>query len=224
MEFTIKNNNKENKVKKKLVMALTLCLSICAISVRANEEVAESDLFITKGQSHLPGVSVKPFKVGDNKINVNLEPYGYVETTVTHGDGISEKVKAEDRTITVKCPTNYECTDRSYKVSGYRAGGDGNYTVELEKSLEEEDVVTLSFMDDGSMYFGQLVYETKKAQNTRLQEEKKVEEQRKAEEEQKQLEDSMIKHIQEEAKKTWYQRLGDSIQDQWWNFKGWLRG
>ncbi|VGX87927.1 phage protein [Streptococcus pyogenes] len=74
------------------------------------------------------------------------------------------------------------------------------------------------------MYFGQLVYETKKAQNTRLQEEKKVEEQRKAEEEQKQLEDSMIKHIQEEAKKTWYQRLGDSIQDQWWNFKGWLRG
>ncbi|VHK64829.1 phage protein [Streptococcus pyogenes] len=34
----------------------------------------------------------------------------------------------------------------------------------------------------------------------------------------------MIKHIQEEAKKTWYQRLGDSIQDQWWNFKGWLRG
>ncbi|WP_136099316.1 hypothetical protein [Streptococcus pyogenes] len=85
-------------------------------------------------------------------------------------------------------------------------------------------MVTLSFMDDGSMYFGQLVYETKKAQNTRLQEEKKVEEQRKAEEEQKQLEDSMIKHIQEEAKKTWYQRLGDSIQDQWWNFKGWLRG
>ncbi|HES0233109.1 TPA: hypothetical protein ACKQ6S_001821 [Streptococcus pyogenes] len=46
----------------------------------------------------------------------------------------------------------------------------------------------------------------------------------KAEEEQKQLENAMIKHIQEEANKTWYQRLRDSIQDQWWNFKGWLRG
>ncbi|HEK9984162.1 TPA: hypothetical protein TT553_001022 [Streptococcus equi subsp. zooepidemicus] len=29
---------------------------------------------------------------------------------------------------------------------------------------------------------------------------------------------------QQEANKTWYQRLGDNIEDTWANVKGWWRG
>lgn len=65
-------------------MMLTLLISICAISVRANES---GDLFTTIGQSHLPGVTVAPFKTGDTTINVNLDPYGYVYGFVTSSNG-----------------------------------------------------------------------------------------------------------------------------------------
>ncbi|HHR3331502.1 TPA: hypothetical protein ACS4RZ_001062 [Streptococcus pyogenes] len=56
-----------------------------------------------------------------------------------------------------------------------------------------------------------------KTHNERLQKERDAEEQQYAEE-------LFKRSIEEESKKTWHQRLGDSIQDQWWNFKGWLRG
>lgn len=206
-------------------MIAAFCLSMCAVSVSANES---GDLFTTIGQSHLPGVTVAPFKTGDTTINVNLDPYEYVYGSVTSSNGNKIK-KPENKTYEIPCSIlekqdNPKCEGRKWTVSGNRADGGGNYTVQLEKPLAEGDKVTLSFADDGNSFFGRLVYESKKAQNTRLQEEKKVEEQRKAEEEQKQLEDAMIKHIQEEANKTWHQRLSDSIQDQWWNFKDWWKG
>ncbi|MGJ0022381.1 hypothetical protein [Streptococcus dysgalactiae] len=43
-------------------------------------------------------------------------------------------------------------------------------------------------------------------------------------EEQQYAEELFKGAIKEETNKNWYQRLGDSIQDQWWNLKGWLRG
>ncbi|VGQ69580.1 hypothetical protein [Streptococcus pyogenes] len=212
-------------MKKKLMLAVVLLLSMGTMSVQADDQVVEGNSFTTKGQSRLSGVSVKSFKVGDEQINVHVGSFGYVFASVNDEKievpNIKHKVTCDKTKTWIYSP---DCYEREWETSGYRAGEDGNYTVKLKKPLEEGDVVTLSFADDGNSFLGRLVYESKKAQNTRLQEEKKVEEQRKAEEEQKQLEDSMIKHIQEEAKKTWYQRLGDSIQDQWWNFKGWLRG
>ncbi|KIS13332.1 secreted phage protein [Streptococcus equi subsp. zooepidemicus SzAM60] len=47
--------------------------------------------------------------------------------------------------------------------------------------------------------------------------EREVEEQKYAEE--------LFKHsVEEEANKAWYQRLGDRIQDQWYNIKSWWNG
>ncbi|WP_284120192.1 hypothetical protein [Streptococcus canis] len=204
-------------MKKKLMLVVVLLLSMCTVSVRADEGVANGNLFTTKGQSHLPGVTVAPFKTGDTTISVNLEPYGYVNTTIYHADGTYEKVEAKDKTVTIQCPTRHNCTEKSWSVSGYRAGGDGNYKVELKKQLEEGDSVSLSFADDGNFYFGQLTFESQKSQNERLQKEREAEEQQYAEE-------LFKRSIEEETNKTWYQRWGDSIQDQWWNFKGWLRG
>ncbi|HEP2644621.1 TPA: hypothetical protein VCH19_000671 [Streptococcus pyogenes] len=211
-------NFKENIVKKKLVMMLTLLTSICAISVRANES---GDLFTTIGQSHLPGVTVAPFKTGDTTINVNLDPYGYVYGFVTSSNGNKIK-KTENKTYEIPCSIlekqdNPNCEGRKWTVSGNRADGGGNYTVQLEKPLAEGDKVTLSFADDGNLYFGQLVFEDGKTHNERLQKERDAEEQQYAE--------VLFKRsIEEESKKTWHQRLSDSIQDQWWNFKDWLRG
>ncbi|HFG8545918.1 TPA: hypothetical protein ACGIV7_001059 [Streptococcus pyogenes] len=112
-------------------------------------------------------------------------------------------------------------------ISGNRADKYGNYTVQLQKPLAVGDVVTLSFANDGHFYLGKLVFEDEKTQNTRLQAEKaqeKAQEQEEAKkrdnELRKQLEESMLKQIREEDHKSWHQRLSESIQDQWWNFKG----
>lgn len=51
------------------------------------------------------------------------------------------------------------------------------------------------------------------------QEKQEVEKKRK-----KEVEETYLKYLEYDSSKTWYQRLGESIQDQWWNFKGWLRG
>lgn len=209
------NRLKENKVKKKLVMIAAFCLSMCTVSVKANES---GDLFTTIGQSHLPGVTVAPFKTGDTTISVNLEPYGYVYGSVTSSNGNVDKIKAEAREVKTTCPTTTNgCTERKWMVSGNRADGGGNYTVQLGKSLAEGDKVTLSFADDGNFYFGQLTFESQKSQNERLQKEREAEEKQYAEE-------LFKRSIEEETNKTWYQRWGDSIQDQWWNFKSWWQG
>lgn len=213
-------------------------LSMCTLSVRADGGVAENNPFTTKGQSHLPGVTVAPFKVGDQQISVHVGSYEYVYGSMTSEKGNKMK-KPADKNYEVPCSQlelqeNSQCQGRKWTVSGYRAGGDGNYTVELEKSLEEGDEITLTFADDGNLYFGKLVFEDEKTKNNRLQKERETEEQiqhaqRQIEEErkyveQKSLEDAMLKKIRENNHKTWYQRLGDSIQDQWWNFNSWWKG
>ncbi len=209
------NRLKENHLKKKLIMIAAFCLSMCVVSVKANES---GDLFTTIGQSHLPGVTVAPFKTGDTTINVNLDPYGYVSTYVN-----GSKVKVPNVKHKVKCPTkdqvNYypDCYEREWETSGNRADGEDNYKVQLEKTLAEGDKVTLSFADDGNFYFGQLTFESQKSQNERLQKEREAEEKQYAEE-------LFKRSIEEETNKTWYQRWGDSIQDQWWNLKSWWQG
>lgn len=196
-------------------MIVTLYLSMCTVSVRAEERVAGSNQFTTQG--YLSGVSVSPFNVGDQQISVHVGSFGYVFASV-NGEKIEVPSIKHEVTCEDKPWIHYpDCYPRKWETSGYRAGQSGDYTVNLKKALEEGDRVTLSFADDGNLYFGQLVFEDGKTQNERLQKERETEEQQYAEE-------LFKRSIEEEASKTWYQRLGDSIQDQWWNFKGWLRG
>lgn len=49
-------------------------------------------------------------------------------------------------------------------------------------------------------------------------------EKEKADREQKYAEALFRNAIATEANKTWYQRLGDSIEDTWANVKGWWKG
>lgn len=129
--------------------------------------------------------------------------------------------KTENKTYEIPCSIlekqdNPNCEGRKWTVSGNRADGGGNYTVQLEKPLAEGDKVTLSFADDGNLYFGQLVFEDGKTHNERLQKERC----RRAT-----ICGGVIQAFyRRRIQKTWHQRLSDSIQDQWWNFKDWLRG
>ncbi|GFG47720.1 hypothetical protein ScFU97_10590 [Streptococcus canis] len=200
-------------MKKKLVMIAAFCLSMCVVSVRANES---GDLFTTQG--YLSEVTVSPFNVGDQQISVHVGSFGYVFTSVNGENlevpNIKHKVTCDKTKTWIYYP---DCYEREWETSGYRAGEDGNYTVKLKKPLAEGDKVTLSFADDGNFYFGQLTFESQKSQNERLQKEREAEEKQYAEE-------LFKRSIEEETNKTWYQRWGDSIQDQWWNLKSWWQG
>ncbi|HHJ7666686.1 TPA: hypothetical protein ACQNA7_000842 [Streptococcus pyogenes] len=105
--------------------------------------------------------------------------------------------------------------------------GDGGLpiTVTVDKPNEGDELTLLYRADDG--FFGgftklkdsQTLEKEKKEKERQLAEEKEIEEERKHVE-QKQLEESMLRQMREEDHKPWHQRLSESIQDQWWNFKG----
>ncbi|HER9856765.1 TPA: hypothetical protein VM741_000486 [Streptococcus pyogenes] len=105
--------------------------------------------------------------------------------------------------------------------------GDGGLpiTVTVDKPNEGDELTLLYRSDDG--FFGgftklkdsKILKKEKEKKERQLEEEKQIEEERKHVE-QKQLEESMLKQIREEDHKSWHQRLSESIQDQWWNFKG----
>ncbi|HEP1503701.1 TPA: hypothetical protein VB501_000522 [Streptococcus pyogenes] len=105
--------------------------------------------------------------------------------------------------------------------------GDGGLpiTVTVDKPNEGDELTLLYRADDG--FFGgftklkdsKTLKKEKEKKERQLAEEKQIEEERKHVE-QKQLEESMLKQIREEDHKPWHQRLSESIQDQWWNFKG----
>ncbi|HGN4732677.1 TPA: hypothetical protein ACKRTZ_001846 [Streptococcus pyogenes] len=105
--------------------------------------------------------------------------------------------------------------------------GDGGLpiTVTVDKPNEGDELTLLYRADDG--FFGgftklkdsKTLKKEKEKKERQLAEEKQIEEERKHVE-QNQLEESMLKQIREEDHKTWHQRLSESIQDQWWNFKG----
>lgn len=96
--------------------------------------------------------------------------------------------------------------------------------------IKKGEKFTFVFGDSGNWEVGTLVY---KDSQTIAEENKKIEEEQRKQNEQKQeqqrrqqklLEDNMLKHIRENDHKTWYQRLGDNIEDTWANVKGWWRG
>ncbi|HHJ7560261.1 TPA: hypothetical protein ACQM0A_001745 [Streptococcus pyogenes] len=85
--------------------------------------------------------------------------------------------------------------------------------------MKKGEKLTFSFKGEDGFYVGSYIYRD----SDTIKKEKEAEEalQKKEEEkQQKQLEESMLKQIREEDHKPWHQRLSESIQDQWWNFKG----
>ncbi|MGT2934448.1 hypothetical protein ACVR0P_00810 [Streptococcus castoreus] len=205
------------KIKKVwLILSVCILVSLLLIPVKADDNTT---LFQPEGQQRLSGVTVKPFRVGDQTINVNVEPYAYVYASITSSNDNKVK-KPGNRNYEVPCSelerqsnsNSSSCEGKKWTVSGYRADGGGNVTVQLEKPLQEGDYITLSFADDGNILFGQLVYINVKT----------AQDKQRKKEEQSYAENLFKRAIEKEIAKTWYQRLEDSIQDSWWNFTDWL--
>lgn len=202
------------KLKKLLVVLVISVIGLLSLV----DVKADTVLFKARGQQSVSGVTVVPFTVGSSSIRVHLEPYGYV-TTYLNGNRIDVPLVKHE----VKCPRhdafNYDpnCYNREWYTRGDRADGGGNYTVQLEKPLTEEDIVTLSFADDGNFYFGKLVYESEKKQAEHFQKEQEVKE--------KEYAEGLFKRsIEEENNKAWRDVVRDSFQDTWWNLKSWWKG
>lgn len=96
--------------------------------------------------------------------------------------------------------------------------------------LKKGEKLTFVFTGDDGIYAGTLVYkdsQTIAEENQKIEEEQRKQNEQKQEQQRRQqklLEDNMLKHIRENDHKTWYQRLGDNIEDTWANVKGWWKG
>ncbi|VHC39018.1 phage protein [Streptococcus pyogenes] len=169
------------------------------------------------------------------KKNHNSEPYSPLKI---NNESLYEYSKREtNRNTSPKVITkpstkgnessNYSNTNLQLSFIYNDNHGDGGLpiTVTVDKPNEGDELTLLYRADDG--FFGgftklkdsQTLEKEKKEKERKLAEEKQIEKERKHVE-QKQLEESMLKQIREEDHKSWHQRLSESIQDQWWNFKG----
>ncbi|AXI58791.1 TPA: hypothetical protein ACQN7J_000610 [Streptococcus pyogenes] len=210
-------------MKKKLVLA-TLCLSMCAVSVRADEETTQNKFILDGPQQKVPEVTVSNFFVGDKEVKVYI-PKGWWVRLYRNTDPYSKNwgtlAEQPDLPTTNSRP--------SYMTDPYRQYYDNTpYTISLKDSpLKKGERLTFSFTGDDGFYAGSAFYRD----SLSIKEDKEYDEEiKKIEEEleKRDQEDDALKSFkqqqQEEANKTWYQRVGDSFQDQWWNFKDWLRG
>ncbi|KPJ23038.1 hypothetical protein JavanS419_0001 [Streptococcus satellite phage Javan419] len=103
-------------------------------------------------------------------------------------------------------------------------------TITVDAPSEEDKKLTIVYKADGGYFAGSTVFvnskilaKEKEAEKRKEAEEKQIDEERKYVE-QKLLEDSVLKQIRENDHKTWYERFGDNVQDQWANFTSWWRG
>ncbi|HES7110861.1 TPA: hypothetical protein VO831_000414 [Streptococcus pyogenes] len=95
------------------------------------------------------------------------------------------------------------------------------------EALKKNETLTFIFGSNG-FYSGKLIYKNaEEVRKKKSEQEKEYAEEvrkKKSEQEKEYAEEVYKKYVEYDISKPWYQRLSDSIQDQWWNFKGWLRG
>ncbi|HEP1465179.1 phage protein [Streptococcus pyogenes] len=159
--------------------------------------------------------SYSPVKINDKSLSEYCKP--------KHNNGTQSTKNTSPKVITSDSETNH--CKLSFIYNDNHGDGGLPITVTVDKPNEGDELTLLYRADDG--FFGgftklkdsQTLEKEKKEKERQLAEEKQIEEERKHVE-QKQLEESMLKQIREEDHKSWHQRLSESIQDQWWNFKG----
>ncbi|HER5543310.1 TPA: hypothetical protein VK246_001523 [Streptococcus pyogenes] len=217
-------------MKKKLVLA-TLCLSMCAVSVRADEETTQNKFILDGPQQTVKDdngnpITIEGLYVGSTEVKVNI-PIGWWIYLYRQDDPSNK-----NRGILVSPPERTKPlrgTSSPYRTDLFRHYYSGvPYTLNLENiPLKKGERLTFSFKGDDGFYAGSCFYRD----TLSLEEDKQYDEEiKKIEEEleKRDQEDDALKSFkqqqQEEANKTWYQRVGDSFQDQWWNFKDWWRG
>ncbi|WP_159720798.1 hypothetical protein [Streptococcus halichoeri] len=214
---------------KKLLMVVAMCLACCAVAVNAEEsqkwvKIPDQQKVTDDGNGEIP-VSID----GDNKITVTL-PKGW--SMWLEGKPPHTPIKVNNKPL-----TDYQKPSETIPRDGVQGSsntspkvivsdekenpklrliyndnrGEGGLpiTVTVASPTNNEDRLTVSFQGDDGLFAGSVTFETEQAQ---------AEAQQKAEDEK--MEKMYLGYVAYDNSKTWYQRLGDSIRDQWWNFKG----
>ncbi|HEP1532354.1 hypothetical protein [Streptococcus pyogenes] len=197
---------------------LTLLLALFAIgvtsSVRAEDE---QNKFILDGlQEKVKEVSVSDFSVGESEIKVWLPQAWSVKISREHSPKSSISNSGEQK------PLSNSSENKEGQFSKRLPYGT-QHTIKLSSQLTKGERVTLTFRDEDFWGAGYCFYRD----SLSIKEDKQYEEEIKKIEddlERQDLENDALemfkKQTEREANKSWHQRLSESIQDQWWNFKG----
>lgn len=233
MEFAIKNNIKENKVKKKLVLTAALFAVGVATNVKAevygNQRIWGFRTDWEQGRDF----AARPIKKGDNEIKVKTAPEA-VLAVYEWKNNQWEVMKDEVRNGGTYNHETYRTEGGSTEQIPRRvfSGGDGLITFPLKKNAQLGDkyklILTVGgfYLAGGEWTVGESIPRDEEEKDE-AEIQKFIDELERKEKEadaQKNALELFEQQQQEEANKTWYQRIGDGMQDQWWNFKGWLRG
>ncbi|WP_159547899.1 hypothetical protein [Streptococcus halichoeri] len=209
---------------KKLLMVVAMCLAFCAVAVNAEGR----KWGLAPDQQKVYDDNNQPIHVSidnDNNITVAL-PKGWSmwfggRPTKVNNKPLTDyqETSAPTSEYGVKGQPN---TSPKVNVSGNQGENLGlssiyndnqgpasiPVTITLGSPTKKGDTLAITFQG-GGFYAGSVYLwdsETITEAKQRAEDEK--------------MEDMYLEYINYDNSKTWYQRLGDSIRDQWWNFKG----
>ncbi|HGI0515024.1 TPA: hypothetical protein ACJPTE_000678 [Streptococcus pyogenes] len=220
-------------MKKKLMLAVMLLTVGVATNVKAEAYGNQRIWGFRTDWQQGRDFGAKPIRKGDNEIKVKTAPEA-VLTVYEWKNNKWELIKDEVRNGGTYNQSTYSIEGQTtYKIPRTRvAGGNGHITFPLDSEAQSGDKYRLTLTIDG-FYLARGEWTVGESIPKDEEEKDEVEIQKfidgleqkeRVAEEQKYAEELFKQQQQEEAEKTWHQRLSDSIQDQWWNFKDWWRG
>ncbi len=225
------NRLKENHLKKKLVMIAAFCLSMCVVSVKADEGTTQNKFILDGPQQTVKDdngnpITIEGLYVGSTEVKVNI-PIGWWIYLYRQDDPSNKNhgtlVSPPERTkLLGETPNPYRTDIFRHYYSGVP------YTLNLKNApLKKGERLTFSFTGDDGFYAGSAFYRdslTLEEDKQYDEEIKKIEDDLEKQDQENDALELFKQQQQEETNKTWYQRWGDSIQDQWWNLKSWWQG
>ncbi|MDO5364876.1 MAG: hypothetical protein Q4E96_00145 [Streptococcus dysgalactiae] len=206
-------------MKKKLMLVTALLALGAATNVKADTSATTlvQNKFILDGpQQKVKQVTVSDFTVGDSEIKVWLPQAWSVKVSRESNQTPDKEQK----------PSSNQSENKEGNFSK-RLPYNTQHTIKLSSQLKKGEKVTFTFRDEDFWGAGYSFYRDSASieEDKQYDEEiKKIEDELERQDQENDALELFKQQHQEEAQKTWHQRLSDSIQDQWWNLKGWLRG
>ncbi|HEL1239488.1 TPA: hypothetical protein TVN96_001217 [Streptococcus equi subsp. zooepidemicus] len=220
-------------MKKKLVMILALCAVGVSANVKAEVYGNQKVWGFRTDWEQRRDFGVRPIQKGDRDIRVKTAP----EAVLTVDKWENNKWENVTKEIREGGTYNHSTYSRDgqtiYQIPlTIVAGGDGRITFPLkqETQLGEKYRLTLTvggfYLAGGEWTVGDSVpRDIEEKDEAEIQQFVKELERKEREVEEQKYAEELFKHsVEEEANKAWYQRLGDRIQDQWYNIKSWWNG
>lgn len=206
-------------MKKKLMLAVTLLTVGVATNVKADTSATTlvQNKFILDGpQQKVKQVTVSDFAVGDSEIKVWLPQAWSVKVSRESNQTPDKEQK----------PSSNQSENKEGNFSK-RLPYNTQHTIKLSSQLKKGEKVTFTFRDEDFWGAGYSFYRDSASieEDKQYDEEiKKIEDELERQDQENDALELFKQQQQEAAKTTWHQRLSDSIQDQWWNFKDWWKG